>query len=112
MRMRSRGDWDVTGGWARNAEIGRSIGVGSPPLPTVGGSRASLGLPAAASDTASAVPRLTLSFDNGPFPDVTPGVLDALADAGATATFFVCGKDALDPQRRPLLEAIRDAGHR
>ena len=81
-------------------------------MPTVGGSRASLGLPAAASDTASVVPRLTLSFDNGPFPDVTPGVLDALADAGATATFFVCGKDALDPQRRPLLEAIRAAGHR
>ena len=24
-------------------------------------------------------PKLTLSFDNGPFPDVTPGVLDALA---------------------------------
>jgi len=23
--------------------------------------------------------RLTLSFDNGPFPDVTPGVLDVLA---------------------------------
>jgi peptidoglycan/xylan/chitin deacetylase (PgdA/CDA1 family) len=56
--------------------------------------------------------RLTLSFDNGPFPDVTPGVLDALANADAAATFFVCGKDAADPQRRALLEAIRAAGHR
>jgi peptidoglycan/xylan/chitin deacetylase (PgdA/CDA1 family) len=56
--------------------------------------------------------RLTLSFDNGPFPDVTPRVLEALADAGATATFFVCGKEAADPKRRPLLEAIRAAGHR
>ncbi len=56
--------------------------------------------------------RLTLSFDNGPFPDVTPGVLEALDAARATATFFVCGKEASDPQRRPLLEAIRAAGHR
>ena len=56
--------------------------------------------------------KLTLSFDNGPFPDVTPGVLDALAAARATATFFVCGKEASDPKRRPLLEAIRAAGHR
>jgi peptidoglycan/xylan/chitin deacetylase (PgdA/CDA1 family) len=55
---------------------------------------------------------LTLTFDNGPFPDVTPGVLDALAAAQASATFFVCGKEARDPQRRPLLEAIRAAGHR
>jgi len=43
---------------------------------------------------------------------VTPGVLDALAEAEATATFFVCGKEARDPRRRPLLEAIRAAGHR
>ena len=56
--------------------------------------------------------RLTLSFDNGPSADVTPGVLDALAAVGATATFFVCGKEARDPARRPLLEAIRAAGHR
>jgi peptidoglycan/xylan/chitin deacetylase (PgdA/CDA1 family) len=58
------------------------------------------------------VRKLTLSFDNGPFPGVTPGVLDALEAAHATATFFVCGKEACDPQRRPLLEAIRAAGHR
>jgi len=60
----------------------------------------------------SAAHKLTLSFDNGPFPDVTPGVLDALADAHVTATFFVCGKEARDPRRRPLLERIRAAGHR
>jgi peptidoglycan/xylan/chitin deacetylase (PgdA/CDA1 family) len=58
------------------------------------------------------VPRLTLSFDNGPFPDVTPGVLDALAAAAAPATFFVCGKEARDPARRSLLERIRADGHR
>ena len=56
--------------------------------------------------------KLTLSFDNGPFADVTPGVLDALAAAEATATFFVCGKEARDPERRALLERIRADGHR
>ncbi len=44
--------------------------------------------------------RLTLSFDNGPFPDVTPGVLDALRERELRATFFVCGKDATVPERR------------
>ena len=58
------------------------------------------------------MPRLTLSFDNGPHPDVTPGVLDALAAADARATFFVCGKDARDPAHRALLAEIRAAGHR
>jgi peptidoglycan/xylan/chitin deacetylase (PgdA/CDA1 family) len=39
-------------------------------------------------------------------------VLDALASAGAPATFFVCGKEASDPRRHALLERIRAAGHR
>jgi peptidoglycan/xylan/chitin deacetylase (PgdA/CDA1 family) len=56
--------------------------------------------------------RLTLSFDNGPHPDVTPGVLEALAAAGARATFFVCGKEAAQPRLQPLLARIRDGGHR
>lgn len=56
--------------------------------------------------------RLTLSFDNGPFPDVTPAVLDALARHALPATFFVCGKDARAPARRALLERARAEGHR
>jgi peptidoglycan/xylan/chitin deacetylase (PgdA/CDA1 family) len=60
----------------------------------------------------TAAPRLTLSFDNGPWPDVTPAVLDALAAAGARATFFVTGREARDPARQPLLERIRSDGHR
>jgi len=51
--------------------------------------------------------RLTLSFDNGPFPDVTPAVLDTLARLALPATFFVCGKDARDPARRAILERAR-----
>lgn len=56
--------------------------------------------------------RLTLSFDNGPFPDVTPGVLDALRARDLRASFFVCGKDATAPERRELMERARAEGHR
>lgn len=35
---------------------------------------------------------LTLSFDNGPEPGVTPGVLDALGERGIKASFFVVGE--------------------
>jgi peptidoglycan/xylan/chitin deacetylase (PgdA/CDA1 family) len=56
--------------------------------------------------------RLTLSFDNGPWPDVTPAVLDALADFDAPATFFVCGRDVVDPARRAIVERAKRAGHR
>ncbi len=56
--------------------------------------------------------RLTLSFDNGPFPDVTPGVLDALRERDLRASFFVCGKDAVVPARRELMERARSEGHR
>ncbi len=56
--------------------------------------------------------RLTLSFDNGPAPSVTPGVLDVLERFGVSATFFVCGRDAVDPAHRAILARARDAGHR
>ena len=56
--------------------------------------------------------RLTLSFDNGPFPDVTPGVLDVLARVGVTASFFVCGRDAVDPAKRAILARAKAEGHR
>lgn len=55
--------------------------------------------------------RLTLSFDNGPFPDVTPRVLDALRERHLRASFFVCGKDATAPEQRELMERARSEGH-
>jgi peptidoglycan/xylan/chitin deacetylase (PgdA/CDA1 family) len=58
------------------------------------------------------MPRLTLSFDNGPWPDVTPAVLDVLAAFGVTATFFVCGRDVGEPARRELVARAQAAGHR
>jgi peptidoglycan/xylan/chitin deacetylase (PgdA/CDA1 family) len=36
--------------------------------------------------------RVALSFDDGPDPEVTPAVLDALANHGARATFFAIGR--------------------
>lgn len=56
--------------------------------------------------------RLTLSFDNGPFPDVTPDVLDVLRERELRANFFVCGKDASDPEKRKILERTHAEGHR
>lgn len=35
---------------------------------------------------------VALTFDDGPDPEITPQVLDVLAEAGARATFFVIGK--------------------
>jgi peptidoglycan/xylan/chitin deacetylase (PgdA/CDA1 family) len=57
------------------------------------------------------MPRVTLSFDNGPDPEVTPAVLDALDAHGIRAHFFVLGKWLVDPVRRRLVERARDAGH-
>jgi len=35
--------------------------------------------------------KVTLSFDNGPDPEVTGNVLDVLGAAGVRSTFFVIG---------------------
>ena len=56
--------------------------------------------------------RLTLSFDNGPSPDVTPEVLDELARRHLRASFFVCGKDVRDPAKRAIVERAHAEGHR
>ena len=36
--------------------------------------------------------KLTITFDNGPDPECTPGVLEALAARDVKASFFVCGQ--------------------
>jgi peptidoglycan-N-acetylglucosamine deacetylase len=54
---------------------------------------------------------LTLSFDNGPEPEVTPGVLDTLAKRGIKTTFFVIGEKLRDPERRDLATRARAEGH-
>lgn len=57
---------------------------------------------------------VTLTFDNGPYPDVTPGVLDVLRAHGIAATFFVIGrllKEHTDLARRALAEGHRLGNH-
>lgn len=54
-------------------------------------------------------PVVALTFDDGPSAETTPRVLDALAEAGARATFFVLGKHAV---RHPeLVERMVRDGH-
>ncbi|MHC2564087.1 polysaccharide deacetylase family protein [Bradyrhizobium liaoningense] len=54
---------------------------------------------------------LTLTFDNGPDPDVTPRVLDILGERGIKTTFFVIGEKLADPERRGLAERAHREGH-
>jgi peptidoglycan/xylan/chitin deacetylase (PgdA/CDA1 family) len=54
---------------------------------------------------------LTLSFDNGPTPDVTPLVLDVLARHGVKSTFFVIGEKLVQPGHRTLAERAHADGH-
>ena len=52
---------------------------------------------------------VALTFDDGPHPEGTPAVLDELASAGATATFFLIGEQV---RAWPALAAeIVAAGH-
>lgn len=52
---------------------------------------------------------VALTFDDGPHPQGTPAVLDALARADARATFFLVGEQV---ERHPALAAeIAAAGH-
>ena len=52
---------------------------------------------------------VALTFDDGPDPEVTPGVLELLARHGVTATFFVTG---LRAARYPgIMRAILAGGH-
>jgi peptidoglycan/xylan/chitin deacetylase (PgdA/CDA1 family) len=57
------------------------------------------------------VPRLTLTFDNGPEPGVTEAVLDVLAARRLRATFFPIGRKLTDPAARALAERARSEGH-
>jgi peptidoglycan/xylan/chitin deacetylase (PgdA/CDA1 family) len=52
---------------------------------------------------------ITLSFDNGPDPDVTPLVLDTLGRHDLKTTFFVLGDKLRD--RRKLCERAHAEGH-
>jgi peptidoglycan/xylan/chitin deacetylase (PgdA/CDA1 family) len=54
---------------------------------------------------------LTLSFDNGPEPGVTPRMLEILRQRGIRTTFFVIGEKLGNPERRRLAMRAHDEGH-
>lgn len=55
---------------------------------------------------------ICLTFDNGPEPDTTPGVLDVLARRRLAATFFVIGQKLRAPSAFALAERAKAEGHR
>ncbi len=57
------------------------------------------------------MPRLTLTFDNGPHPETTEGVLRVLDERRLRATFFVVGDELARPRSRATAERARAAGH-
>jgi peptidoglycan/xylan/chitin deacetylase (PgdA/CDA1 family) len=57
------------------------------------------------------MPRLTLTFDNGPDRRVTGHVLDVLRERGIKATFFVVGEQLTRPGGRELAERAKAEGH-
>lgn len=52
---------------------------------------------------------MVLTFDDGPDPRYTPGILDTLARYGVRAMFFVCGEMAAE--NRDLLRRMAAEGH-
>ena len=54
---------------------------------------------------------VTLSFDNGPEPEVTPSVLDTLAKHSVKASFFVMGRKVITAEGRSLAMRAVAEGH-
>ncbi|MEU2286267.1 polysaccharide deacetylase family protein [Streptomyces sp. NPDC013178] len=52
---------------------------------------------------------MVLTFDDGPDPRYTPGILDTLAEYDVRAMFFVCG--AMAAEHPELLARMSDEGH-
>lgn len=59
---------------------------------------------------AGAPATLYLTFDDGPNPDWTPPLLDALRDNGVQATFFLIDEH-ITPETEPLLRRMAAEGH-
>jgi peptidoglycan/xylan/chitin deacetylase (PgdA/CDA1 family) len=58
------------------------------------------------------VRKVTLTFDNGPEPLVTPGVLDCLARHNLKTTFFVLGRKVVEPEHAQIALRASAEGHR
>jgi peptidoglycan/xylan/chitin deacetylase (PgdA/CDA1 family) len=60
--------------------------------------------------SASPAPMLYLTYDDGPNPNATPALLDALRDGGASATFFVIDAH-LTEATAPIVRRMFEEGH-
>ena len=60
--------------------------------------------------SAGAPRTIYLSFDDGPNPDWTPALLDALRDQQAKATFFLIDEH-ITPATAPIVRRMADEGH-
>jgi peptidoglycan/xylan/chitin deacetylase (PgdA/CDA1 family) len=54
---------------------------------------------------------VTLSFDNGPEPEITPGVLETLAKHSVKASFFVIGRKVVTAEGQALAMRASAEGH-
>jgi len=78
-------------------------------LPGLAGAWPALRRPLGVEDRTAAGTGYALTFDDGPHAHGTPAVLEILARAGISATFFMVGEQVL---RNPALaREIADAGH-
>jgi peptidoglycan/xylan/chitin deacetylase (PgdA/CDA1 family) len=55
-------------------------------------------------------PTIYLTFDDGPNPEWTPALLDALASEGVTATFFLID-EYITPETAPIVRRMAEDGH-
>jgi hypothetical protein len=55
--------------------------------------------------------RVTLTFDNGPDEEITPGVLAVLACHNVKASFFIIGEKLRNPELRRQAQQAHEAGH-
>jgi peptidoglycan/xylan/chitin deacetylase (PgdA/CDA1 family) len=55
--------------------------------------------------------KVTLTFDNGPEPQVTPCVLDCLARHNVKSTFFVMGRKVIEPANARIARRASEEGH-
>lgn len=78
-------------------------------LYTVGAQAVAGGLRVGVAKRGPARPMVSLTFDDGPDPEYTPRILDALARAGVQAAFFMVGRRV--EAAPPIARAVAAAGH-
>jgi len=62
-----------------------------------------------ANSLSNPMPTIALTFDDGPWPDGTPKLLDVLGAGGVKATFFVWGQQA--SEHREIVRRTLESGH-